>query len=616
MTQLHIDQFFARAIKLHGTERKEFLASLALSVRSDLEALLECDRSAEELGFMNAVDSPSPGVDPNRETTALYTASDDADTDPFLPNKFSVENESTSLPGNNSTTATKTVLPQQIGRYRIQRLIATGGLGAVYLGEHPNLEELNAEGELVPQRVAIKVGKRKTAVAEQEMVKREASVLCSMDHEHIARVQDLDFHEGLPHLVMEYVSGGSLRQKSKSSPLEVPEALELVAKVCRAIQYAHEKKILHRDLKPENILVTQQGEPKVIDFGLAALRSAMTDAEKTIPGGTIRYMSPEQARHAKANMLEGVTTPSQIEDVRVDVFSLGAILYELLTEKCLYEFSNGQEGLDMAISCSIDESTLDKPEVPRHIKAACLKALAKDKTGRFRTAGAFADAIAPRTSHRPFPNVIAAAIAIAIVLMIGIKLFTPPGNTPNVAESVVSEEIVFQHFANEGETSDPGLLFENGPARIDDSLRVDSAFSDPVYCYLIALNPDGVVQLCYPESEDDIQDQPIRELHYPALSDEGFFFTDGTGQQMFLLVKSEDPLPAFRDWRKVLGTVAWPSKDSGDWVWNRNRLTAVNTTRGSVAKLKGADRFTSICQRVDQKVGLEVHGISFPIVTR
>lgn len=615
MNQTNIDQLFKRAVELRGAHRDEFLASLAPAVRSRLETLLECDRTAEENGFMGGGDRAKPThADP--DATLLQTASKDA-TDQSLRDSSTTENESTFISEHTPEVAAHADLPKRIGRYSVTRFLAQGGLGAVYLGEHPNLEEMNADGELVPQRVAIKVGRRKTEAAEQEMVKREASVLCSLDHQHIARVQDLDFEDGLPHLVMEYVSGGSLGQKVKSAPLEVSEAVTLMVKVCRAIQYAHDKQILHRDLKPDNILVTQQGEPKVIDFGLAALRSAMQDHEDTIPGGTIRYMSPEQAAHARANLL-GSEGNSQVEDVRVDVFSLGAILYELLTEKRLYEFKNSEEGLDRAVACSIDTSPLDKPDIPASVKAACLKALAKDKGDRFRSAAAFADAIDPKADRRPFPKKAIAAAVVAIALLTAFVLSRPStdGQPAQAATEVTKTELVFGHFANGLEdTADAGILFKNGAARENDDLRIDASFADPTYCYLIAMNPDGVIQLCYPESEDETQPEPIDELHFPADPESGFRFTDGTGQQMFLLVQSNKKLPAFRDWRDVLGKVDW-SNDSGDWLWKKNRLQAVNSTRGTVSKLKGAEGFTSLCRRVEQKVGIELEAVSFPIVER
>ena len=533
-------------------------------------------------------------------------------------------------------------LPSKIGRYPVLRRISSGGMGVVYLGEHPHLTEISIDGGLIPQRVAIKVGRRQTSILEQEALKREASVLCSLNHEHIARVQDLAFEDDHPHLVMEYVAGGNLRNRMNAGPLDIQHAINLIAKVARAVEFAHQQRIFHRDLKPENILISHDGEPKVIDFGLAQMQRTLSgDGPQPIPGGTIKYMAPEQAAAAHDANAGTTKSPSITEDARADVFSLGAILYELLTERPLYSFDEKSTGLDLAMSCDFDASALNRPSIPSRVRRTCLTALSKDKSDRYRTAKEFADAIDPSFPVKALPYVVLAMIAIVALLVA--RPFISNSIDTNVPQmeltqdnataitadddrlvplatvtDIDQDEIQFTHFANTSqETSVVGPLFRNGPTKENDDLRVDAEFSDPVFCFLIALNPDGVTQLCFPEDSGEAQSEPISELRFPADSGQGFGFTDGAGQQAFLLIRSNEPLPSFADWQQGVG--AFPKLDdteSGRWFWRNERLepwSEHGETRGAIRHLKGSEQFSALCERLRKNKQLDVYGVSFPI---
>lgn len=528
-------------------------------------------------------------------------------------------------------------LPERIGRYRVRKVISSGGMGVVFLAEHPHLTEIAPDGELIPQRVAIKVSRRRTNSEEQEALRREATVLCTLDHPHIARIQDLDFEDGFPHLVMEYVAGGSLRHRISSSPMEIPCAVTLISRVARAIHYAHEFQIFHRDLKPENILLAPNGEPRIIDFGLASLRSVLPDGSP--PGGTIRYMAPEQASAAYDSYVDPRETRAEFpEDARADVFSLAAILYELLTEKPLYEFDSTEEGLRLAMTGRFDSSALNRDGVSRRVRRACLKALATDRTDRFRSAREFADAIDPPLSRRLWPTAVMTAVALIVIFVCRPYFNSADRSDPNsesggsrsgqsaavtlaTAESIQEDDIKLTHFVNDDRTSRGEPLFQNGPTRVDDDLRVDATFSKPTYCFLVAINPDGEIQLCFPATASTVQTNPINELHFPEDSKQGFGFTDGTGQQAFLLIWSVTPLPSFSDWKQKLDP--WPSLHqgaSGRWFWRNGRLepwSERGETRGTIRDLKGSESFVSMCTQL-QKIspGIEIYGVSFPIETR
>lgn len=213
-----------------------------------------------------------------------------------------------------------------IGPYRVVREIGRGGMGAVYL----------ARREGFHQQVALKIIKR--GMDTDAIVRRfvlERDVLASLNHPNIARLLDGGTTDGLPFIVMEYVEGETITEFCDQKRLTIDERLVLFRKVCAAIVYAHQNLVVHRDIKPSNILIGPDGEPKLLDFGIAKLLSP--DAfgntiEATATGANLltpEYASPEQIRG------ERVTTAS-------DVYSLGVLLYELLCGHRPFHFKNSQ----------------------------------------------------------------------------------------------------------------------------------------------------------------------------------------------------------------------------------------------------------------------------------
>lgn len=225
------------------------------------------------------------------------------------------------------------LIDTRIGAYRLVREIAAGGMGVVYLAERD-------DGQF-EQRVAIKIIKR--GMDTEELLRRfhnERQVLANLVHPYIARLLDGGAtDDGRPFLVMEYVEGESLDSYCDRHSLTIRQRLELFLKVCEAVHFAHANLIVHRDLKPSNILVDQHGSPKLLDFGIAKLLDvdAGIDASVTVDRGrfmTPRYASPEQIRG------DTVTTGS-------DVYSLGMILYELLTGHRAYDFGGQSTRRDL-----------------------------------------------------------------------------------------------------------------------------------------------------------------------------------------------------------------------------------------------------------------------------
>lgn len=214
-------------------------------------------------------------------------------------------------------------LPMQLGRYRLLKVVASGGMGTVY----------EAEQDFPKRTVAIKL--IRPGLVSPHVLRRfrhEAEILGTLHHPGVAQVYDsgaadIATPDGVmkaPFIAMELVAGRHLLEFAKGASLDTRDRLELFIRTCDAVQHAHHKGVIHRDLKPDNILVDSSGQPKILDFGIARLESADRSMTlNTTPGqivGTLAYMSPEQI----------VADPAQV-DSRSDVYSLGVVLYELLT---------------------------------------------------------------------------------------------------------------------------------------------------------------------------------------------------------------------------------------------------------------------------------------------
>lgn len=294
------------------------------------------------------------------------------------------------------STASPQRIGSRIGAYRIVREIGRGGMGTVFLGAR-------ADGEF-EKDVAIKVLKRGTDT--DEIVRRfrsERQILAKLEHPNIARLIDAGSTvDGLPYFVMEFVDGKPVTQFVREQRLSVYERLELFLKICSAVARSHRDRIVHRDLKPTNILVTPDGEPKILDFGIAKLLDAGPNFIEATATQQQRFtptcVSPEQARGEK------VTISS-------DIYALGALLYEMLSGQTPHQFSTPRPSAE-ELSRVVCEQDVQPPsdivagpglrhELKGDLDNIVLCALQKDPTQRYPDVQEFVEDVRRHLAARP-----------------------------------------------------------------------------------------------------------------------------------------------------------------------------------------------------------------------
>ncbi|MGB5295954.1 MAG: serine/threonine-protein kinase, partial [Thermoanaerobaculia bacterium] len=268
------------------------------------------------------------------------------------------------------------MIGESLGKYRIIGKLGEGGMGVVYLAEDTTLK----------RQVALKVLPAELASSQErlERFQREAETLAALDHPNIVTIHSVEEAEGVHFLTMQVVQGRMLSELIPPGGMKIDQIFEIATAFAEALAAAHEKGVIHRDLKPANIMISSDGRVKVLDFGLAKLRSQepqpalskLSTAPLTEEGlvmGTVPYMSPEQ--------LEGREL-----DARSDIFSLGVILYEMTTGEHPFK-GETRVSLISSILRDAPSAVSDlKPELPRHLARIIKHSLEKDVRRRYQSA--------------------------------------------------------------------------------------------------------------------------------------------------------------------------------------------------------------------------------------
>jgi WD40 repeat protein len=360
-----VQKLFDQAVALPEAQRLAFLETACAGdagLRAEVESLLAHDADFTEAGGGEGL-LKSPLV---RSTDATLSPPDGP------------------LPG-----AWPPLLPVRVGRYRIVRRIAEGGMGAVYEAEQDSPRRVVALKVILPGLASSALLKRFT---------HEAQILGRLHHPGIAQVYEAGLaDDGQPFFAMEFIRGLPLDEYARLRSLTLPARVELLARVCDAVQHAHDQGVIHRDLKPANILVEETGQPKVLDFGVARATDAdlLTGAGLTRTGqllGTPNYMSPEQ-----------VTADPAAIDHRADVYALGVVLFELLAHRLPYHLENRPLAETARLILEQDPPRLGSinPELRGDVETIVAKALEKDPRRRYASAADLAADLRRWLAHEP-----------------------------------------------------------------------------------------------------------------------------------------------------------------------------------------------------------------------
>lgn len=253
---------------------------------------------------------------------------------------------------------------KKIGNYKIIKELGQGGMATVYLGTQISLERKVAIKELMP-----------SLIRDQEMVerfKREAKASASLTHESIVNVYDFWKDQSSLYLVMEHLEGKNLEEILQSiGPLSIPVATMIVSRVADALHYSHQRGIIHRDVKPSNIFVTRRREVKLTDFGIAYTPQEPTLTQKGMAIGTPAYMSPEQVK-------------GQRPDQRSDIFSLGIVMYELVTKTRPFLADDDEGVITKILEKRPKWPKMINSDIPWRLQWIILRCLRKNPRRRFQ----------------------------------------------------------------------------------------------------------------------------------------------------------------------------------------------------------------------------------------
>ena len=511
-------------------------------------------------------------------------------------------------------TETYCPVSSQLGRmpiehdgYLIESEIARGGSGVVYLARQLSVD----------RKVAIKVRLFPSANIESE-----ARVLSRIDHPNVLKVYDQGEIGNLSYIVTQLVQGTSLKSYCRNPPTLSPFlAAKLVLKILDAVSECHCRGIIHWDLKPSNILVLD-GEPVILDFGLAGSSSDRALRQVGSPG----YMAPE------------LLSATEIESPPLcDVFSVGTILYELLTGN--KPFPSGAN----AFVQSPRLPTSHRENLDSYLEAICLRAIEIKPEDRYQTALRFRGeleswiehgdrpqdqstnltlALSPkktRDSHTLFLSIltITCLLTLANLLHGFLRSRSPAANAAEAAQVKTRFDITVDVYREDVASESVFLLGTLGNdkfnVRENDYVTITARSSTPLYCHVMAANPDGTLQTLVASSNQ------VTELVFPATKKELLQLSDGTGQQAYILIATTSPIPDWDVWQSMPPEESgWKPSIPSQGVWfaqgaEIERILDSDVERGDIKPTSVSRPLQHTIAWIQRRTKGKVCGIAFPV---
>jgi eukaryotic-like serine/threonine-protein kinase len=371
---------------------------------------------------------------------------------------------------------------QVIGHYRVLEKIGSGAMGEVF----------RARDERLGRDVALKLI-RPASSENPDHLRRfelEARAAAALNHPNIVAIYDVGFNHGSPYIVCELLQGKTLRKRLAEGALPVRLAIDYSLQIVHGLIAAHDRRIVHRDLKPENLFVTSDGRVKILDFGVAKLQSAPEDSGRSVEDlttvtksgvvvGTVAYMSPEQLR-AKA------------VDHRSDIFSVGAILYEMLTGRRAFRGETEVDTITAVLKENPPEINLEQSAVPVSFQQIVRHCLEKEPENRFQSARDLAFALdtlanasgairlkAPRTQARIVPWAVAAVLLVATLLLL-VNRWQQNTQSPSYRRLTYEEGTVYSaRFAPDFRSIVYGAAWNGKPLQLFSTVG-DSFLTQPI----------------------------------------------------------------------------------------------------------------------------------------
>ncbi len=393
------------------------------------------------------------------------------------------------------------MIDQVLGHYRILQKIGSGGMGDVYRARDGRLD----------RDVAVKI-LRPASVADPDRLRRfeqEARAAAALNHPNIVAIYDIGSHQGSPYIVSEMLEGETLRQKLVSGALPIRSCTDYGRQIANGLVAAHEKRIIHRDLKPENLFITRDGQLKILDFGIAKLTAQEPEESSDLVSmttqtkvgtvlGTVGYMSPEQLRGKKI-------------DHRSDIFSLGAILYEMLTGTRAFHGETEVDTMMAVLNSEPQELTASRENIPLVFEQIVQRCLEKDPENRFQSARDLGFALSTVSGSTSKQIVVvktrwakarrylpwAAVVALLVALGMALQIWLAPPHQPDYTQVTFENGTIYSaRFRADGSII-YAASWNGQPLELYTSVE-HSAQAQPIgmhSAYLLAISPSNEVAI-------------------------------------------------------------------------------------------------------------------------